>query len=205
VFELIQSGGWLIIPIFLCSVVAMAIIGERLWTLQRNEVLPPEMVKQVWDLAQSKKLDSQTIQQLKDSSPLGVILAAGVLNQNLGRDVMKESISEAGRQVAHDLERFLNTLGTIATITPLLGLLGTVVGMIKVFSAIVTYGVGDPTVLAGGISEALITTAAGLAVAIPCVVFHRYFDGLVDSLVLSMEDESLKLIEVMYSSSVEVK
>jgi len=205
VFELIKSGGLLIIPILFCSVIAMAIIGERFWTLQKNEVVPPEMVKQVWELAQSKKLDSTTIQQLKESSPLGAILAAGVLNQKLGRDVMKESISEAGRQVAHDLERFLNTLGTIATITPLLGLLGTVVGMIKVFSAIVIHGVGDPTVLAGGISEALITTAAGLAVAIPCVIFHRYFDGLVDSLVLSMEDESLKLIEVMHGSSEELK
>jgi len=205
VFELIQSGGLLIIPILFCSIVAMAIIGERFWTLQKDEVLPPEMVKQVWELAQSQKLDSKTIKQLKESSPLGAILAAGVLNQKLGRDVMKESISEAGRQVAHDLERFLNTLGTIATITPLLGLLGTVVGMIKVFSAIVTHGVGDPTVLAGGISEALITTAAGLAVAIPCVIFHRYFDGLVDSLVLSMEDESLKLIEVMHSSNEEIK
>ncbi len=204
-FELIKSGGLLIIPILFCSVIAMAIIGERFWTLQKNEVVPPEMVKQVWELAQSKKLDSTTIQQLKESSPLGAILAAGVLNQKLGRDVMKESISEAGRQVAHDLERFLNTLGTIATITPLLGLLGTVVGMIKVFSAIVIHGVGDPTVLAGGISEALITTAAGLAVAIPCVIFHRYFDGLVDSLVLSMEDESLKLIEVMHGSSEELK
>ena len=204
-FELIKSGGLLIIPILFCSVIAMAIIGERFWTLQKNEVVPPEMVKQVWELAQSKKLDSKTIQQLKESSPLGAILAAGVLNEKLGRDVMKESIAEAGRQVAHDLERFLNTLGTIATITPLLGLLGTVVGMIKVFSAIVTHGVGDPTVLAGGISEALITTAAGLAVAIPCVIFHRYFDGLVDSLVLSMEDESLKLIEVMHGSSEELK
>jgi biopolymer transport protein ExbB len=205
VFELMQSGGLLIIPIFLCSVVAMAIIGERFWTLQKDEVLPPEMVKQVWELAQSQKLDSKTIQQLKDSSPLGAILAAGVSNQKLGREIMKESISEAGRQVAHDLERFLNTLGTIATITPLLGLLGTVVGMIKVFSAIVTHGVGDPTILAGGISEALITTAAGLSVAIPCVIFHRYFDGLVDGLVLSMEDESLKLIEVMHGPSEELK
>ncbi len=204
-FELMQSGGLLIIPIFLCSVVAMAIIGERFWTLQKDEVLPPEMVKQVWELAQSQKLDSKTIQQLKDSSPLGAILAAGVSNQKLGREIMKESISEAGRQVAHDLERFLNTLGTIATITPLLGLLGTVVGMIKVFSAIVTHGVGDPTILAGGISEALITTAAGLSVAIPCVIFHRYFDGLVDGLVLSMEDESLKLIEVMHGPSEELK
>jgi len=205
VFELLESGGLLIIPILLCSIVAMGIIGERFWTLQKDEVLPPEMVTQVWELAKSKQLDSKTIKQLKDSSPLGAILAAGVSNQHLGRDVMKESIAEAGRQVAHDLERFLNALGTIATITPLLGLLGTVVGMIKVFSAIVAHGVGDPTVLAGGISEALITTAAGLVVAIPCVIFHRYFDGLVESLVISMEDESLKLIEVMHGSREELE
>jgi len=201
VFELIQSGGLLIIPILFCSVLAMAIIGERFWTLQKKEVVPPEMVQQVWQLAKNKKLDAKTIQQLKESSPLGTILAAGIKNHQLGRDVMKDSIAEAGRQVAHDLERFLNTLGTIATITPLLGLLGTVVGMIKVFSAIVSHGVGDPAVLAGGISEALITTAAGLAVAIPCVIFHRYFDGLVDEYVLNMEEESLKLIEVMHGQN----
>jgi len=201
VFELIKNGGWLMVPIILCSIAAMAIIGERFWTLQKKEVVPPEMVQQVWQLAKNKKLDAKTIQQLKESSPLGTILAAGIKNHQLGRDVMKDSIAEAGRQVAHDLERFLNTLGTIATITPLLGLLGTVVGMIKVFSAIVSHGVGDPAVLAGGISEALITTAAGLAVAIPCVIFHRYFDGLVDEYVLNMEEESLKLIEVMHGQN----
>jgi len=198
VFELIQSGGLLMIPILFCSILAMAIIGERFWVLQKKQVVPPKMVQQVEVLAKSKKLDAKTIQQLGNSSPLGAILAAGIKNHSLGREMMKDSIAEAGRQVAHDLERFLNTLGTIATITPLLGLLGTVVGMIKVFSAIVSHGVGDPSVLAGGISEALITTAAGLAVAIPCVIFHRYFDGLVEEYVLKMEEESLKLIEAMH-------
>jgi len=200
VFELIQSGGLLIIPIIFCSILAMGIIGERFFTLQKRKILPPEMVAQVWELAKARKLDAKTIKHLKDSSPLGTILATGLMSRSLGRDVMKESIAESGRQVTHKLERFLNTLGTIATITPLLGLLGTVVGMIKVFSAIVTHGVGDPAVLAGGISEALITTAAGLAVAIPCVIFHRYFDGLVDVYVLNMEEESLKLIEVIHGT-----
>jgi biopolymer transport protein ExbB len=205
VFELIQSGGLLMIPILFCSVMAMGIVGERFWTLRKKKILPPEMVSQVWNLAKAKKLDAKTLRHLKDSSPLGRILANGLKSRSLGRDVMKESIAESGRQVAHKLERFLNTLGTIATITPLLGLLGTVVGMIKVFAAIVSHGVGDPAVLAGGISVALITTAAGLSVAIPCVIFHRYFDGLVDAYVLNMEEESLKLIEVIHGTHDELE
>lgn len=204
-FELIQSGGLLMIPILFCSVMAMGIVGERFWTLRKKKILPPEMVSQVWNLAKAKKLDAKTLKHLKDSSPLGRILANGLKSRSLGRDVMKESIAESGRQVAHKLERFLNTLGTIATITPLLGLLGTVVGMIKVFAAIVSHGVGDPAVLAGGISVALITTAAGLSVAIPCVIFHRYFDGLVDAYVLNMEEESLKLIEVIHGTHDELE
>lgn len=204
-FEMIQSGGLLMIPIVFCSILAMGIIIERFYSLQKKKILPPEMVKQVWHLAKAKKLDAVTLKHLKESSPLGAILAAGLMNRSFGRDVMKESIAETGRQVTHKLERFLNTLGTIATITPLLGLLGTVVGMIKVFAAIVSYGVGDPSVLAGGISEALITTAAGLSVAIPCVIFHRYFDGLVDAYVLNMEEESLKLIEVVHGTRDELE
>ena len=139
-----------------------------------------------------------TIRRLKTNSPLGAILSAGLLNSRHGREIMKESILEAGRQAAHELERFLNSLGTIASVTPLLGLLGTVLGMIKVFAAIMSHGVGDPGVLAGGISEALITTAAGLSVAIPSLIFHRYFEGLVEAYILDMEDESLKLIEIMH-------
>ena len=204
-FELIQSGGWLMFPIIFCSIMAMGIVGERFWTLRKNKILPPEMVSQVWTLAKAKKLDAMTLKHLKDSSPLGTILATGLMSRSLGREVMKESIAESGRQVAHKLERFLNTLGTIATIAPLLGLLGTVLGMIKVFAAIVSHGVGDPTILAGGISEALITTAAGLSVAIPCVIFHRYFEGLVDAYVINMEEESVKLIEVIHGSRDELE
>ena len=197
-FELVKSGGWLMLPIILCSIVAMAIICERLWSLKKNKVLPPDLVPQVWALARENKLDAVTIRRLKTSSPLGAILAAGLGNSRHGREIMKQSIEDVGRQAAHELERFLNTLGTIASMTPLLGLLGTVVGMIKVFAAIMTHGVGDPGILAGGISEALITTAAGLTVAIPSLMFHRYFEGLVDEYVLNMEEEALKLIDVMH-------
>ena len=186
------------VPIILCSVIAMAIIGERFWSLQKKKIVPPELVPQVWSLAKGNKLDDVTIRRLKSNSPLGEILSAGLLNSKHGREIMKESILEAGRQAAHDLERFLNSLGTIASVTPLLGLLGTVLGMIKVFAAIMSHGVGDPGILAGGISEALITTAAGLTVAIPSLIFHRYFEGLVESYILDMEEESLKLIEIMH-------
>jgi biopolymer transport protein ExbB len=197
-FEFFEKGGLMLLPIVLCSIVALGIIVERFWSLQRNKILPPELVPQVWKLSREEKLDAMAIRRLKVGSPLGAILAAGLSNSRFGREIMKESIEEVGRQVAHDLERYLTALGTISAITPLLGLLGTVVGMIKVFSAIMSQGVGDPGVLAGGISEALITTAAGLAVAIPSLMFHRYFEGRVDDLVLKMEEESLKLIEMIH-------
>ncbi|MDD2724631.1 MAG: MotA/TolQ/ExbB proton channel family protein [Methylovulum sp.] len=197
-FEIIKSGGWLMLPLILCSIIAMAIIAERFWSLQKKKVLPPELVSQVWRIARDNKLDDTTLRRLKSSSSLGFILAAGLANSHHGRDVMKECVEEAGRQVVHELERFLNTLGTIASISPLLGLLGTVVGMIQAFSAIVEQGVGDPTILAGGISVALITTATGLTVAIPSLIFHRYFERLVDEYVVSMEAEALKLIEILH-------
>jgi len=197
-FEFFEKGGLMLLPIILCSIVALGIIVERFWSLKRNKILPSDLVPQVWKLSREEKLDAMAIRRLKVGSPLGAILAAGLSNSRFGREIMKESIEEVGRQVAHDLERYLTALGTISAITPLLGLLGTVVGMIKVFSAIMSQGVGDPSVLAGGISEALITTAAGLAVAIPSLMFHRYFEGRVDDLVLNMEEESLKLIEMIH-------
>lgn len=197
-FEIIKSGGWLMLPLILCSIIASAIIAERLWSLQKKKVLPPDLVSQVWRIAREKKMDDSILRRLKNSSSLGFIIAAGMANSHHGRDVMKECIEEAGRQVVHELERFLNTLGTIASIAPLLGLLGTVVGMIQAFSAIVEQGVGDPTILAGGISVALITTAAGLTIAIPCLVFHRYFERLVDEYVVYMEAEALKLIDILH-------
>jgi len=197
VFELIKNGGWLMLPIMLCSITAMGIVAERFWSLQRKKILPPALVAQIWRLEKDHNLNEPSIRRIKMSSPLGSILAAGLLNRHHSREMMKISIEEAGRQVVHELERFLNTLGTIASITPLLGLLGTVVGMIKVFAAIMIHGVGDPSLLAGGISEALLTTAAGLTVAIPSLIFHRYFERLVDEYVLNMEEEALKLIDVM--------
>jgi len=199
VFEIVKSGGWLMVPIILCSIVALAIIGERLWSLQRKRIIPKHLVAQIWHL-QSKggQLSSEQISTVRNSSPLGQVLASGLSNVNNSREVMKESIEETGRHVVHELERYMNSLGTIAAITPLLGLLGTVIGMIKVFSVITSQGVGNPAVLAGGISEALITTAAGLSVAIPALMAHRYFRGLIDSLVVYMEQEAIKMVEVIH-------
>jgi biopolymer transport protein ExbB len=196
-YELVKAGGWLMIPIILCSIVAMAIIIERLWVLRSRRVLPENLVAQVWQMDRSNQLTSSHITTVKKGSPLGRILVAGLINRSHSREVMKEAIEEVGRQVVHELERYLNTLGTIASITPLLGLLGTVIGMIKVFSAIVTAGVGNPAILASGISEALITTATGLSVAIPALMFYRYFSGKVEKLVIAMEEEALKMVEVM--------
>jgi len=186
------------LPILLCSVIALAIVGERFWSLQRRRIVPAHLVAQIWNWHSNGELDDQRIAALSKSSPLGKVLAAGLVNRNHTREIMKESIEETGRQVVLELERYLNTLGTIASITPLLGLLGTVIGMIKVFAAITTHGIGNPTVLAGGISEALITTAAGLSVAIPSLIFYRHFRGRVDELVVRMEEEALKLLDVMH-------
>jgi biopolymer transport protein ExbB len=196
-YELVIAGGWLMLPIILCSVVATAIIIERLWSLRRPRVVPENLVAQVWQLHRDGEITAGHISSIRDGSPLGRILSAGIINRQHSREIMKEAIEEVGRQVVHELERYLNSLGTIASITPLLGLLGTVIGMIKVFSAITLVGVGDPGVLAGGISEALITTAAGLSVAIPSLMFHRYFSGRVERLVVAMEEEALKMVEVM--------
>jgi len=197
VFEIIKAGGWVMWPIMLCSVFAMAIIIERLWTLQRRRVAPPGLVLQVWQWAREGKLDAKRIQSLREGSPLGRLLATGVLNRHHDRTIMQESIEDVGRLVAHQLERYLNTLGTIASISPLLGLLGTVFGIIRAFTAMTVKGVGDPAMMAGGISEALVTTAAGLIVAIPAMVFYRYLRGRVEELVLIMEHEAMKLVEVM--------
>jgi biopolymer transport protein ExbB len=175
----------------------MAIIAERFWSLREKKVAPKNLVAKVWQWQKVGHLDATRIRDLRASSPLGMILAAGLVNRNHSREIMKESIEEVGRHVAHDLERFLNSLGTIASISPLLGLLGTVIGMIKVFTVITSMGVGDPSILSEGISEALITTAAGLSVAIPSLMFHRYFRGRIDGLIVTMEQEALKMVEVM--------
>jgi biopolymer transport protein ExbB len=186
------------LPIIACSIIAFAIIAERLWTLRVKRVIPRQLVAQVWDQAKEKKLDVERLQDLRASSPLGRILAAGLMNRNATRDIMKEAIEDTGRHVVHELERYLNTLGTIAAISPLLGLLGTVIGMIQVFSTITTQGVGNPAALAGGISQALITTAAGMSVAIPALMAYRYFRGKVNMLVIRMEQQALRMVEVLH-------
>ena len=195
--ELVKAGGWLMLPIIACSVIALAIIVERIWSLQVRRVLPKHLVAQVWRWEKIHQLNDERLTELQASSPLGSILAAGIANRHENRDVMKESIEDTGRHIVHELERYLNTLGTIAAITPLLGLLGTVIGMIKVFATITTQGVGNPGALAGGISEALITTAAGMSVAIPTLMFYRYFRGRVRMLVLKMEQEAMIMVEIM--------
>ena len=197
-FELIRAGGFLMWPILACSIISMAIIAERFWSLRETKIAPTNLVANVWQWHKSDQLDAKRIQALRTNSPLGMILAAGLLNRKHSREIMKESIEDVGRLVAHGLERFLNTLGTISSITPLLGLLGTVIGMIKVFTVITSQGIGDPSILSEGISEALLTTAAGLSVAIPSLMFYRYFRGKVDDLVVTMEQEALKMVEVMH-------
>lgn len=197
-FEIVKSGGWVMVPILLCSVVAVAIIAERLWALRKHRICPRNLVDQIWQWAKSGHMDITHISSLRANSPLGRILAAGLMNRHHSREVMKESIEEAGRHVVLDLERYLNTLGTIASTTPLLGLLGTVLGMIKVMTVASTVGIGNPSDLAGGLSEALVTTAAGLIVAIPSVMFYRHFQRRVDELVASMEQEALKMVEILH-------
>ena len=193
--EIILAGGWLMAPILLCSTLSVAIIIERFWTLRRRKVTPEGLSSTVEDWAVRHELDQRHLEQLRTESPLGRIYAAALINRKRSREIIKEAVEDTGRHVVHDLERFLNTLGTIAGISPLLGLLGTVIGMIKVFSAIMISGVGDANVLAGGISEALITTAAGLTVAIPSYFFYRFFRGMVSEYVISMEEKAIRLID----------
>lgn len=197
-FEILKSGGLMMLPIILCSIIALTIVIERFWSLRAERIVPNDLVDQVWQWFKAGQLDKKRIQSLRNSSPLGRILAAGLVNLKHSRAVMKESIEEAGNHAVHELERYLNTLGTIATISPLLGLLGTVTGMIRAFAAIHEKGVGDPTVVASGIAEALVTTAAGLVVAIPALIFYRYFRGKVEGLIVTMEQEALKMVEIMH-------
>ncbi len=200
-FELVKAGGWLMWPIILCSIVALAIIGERIWSLQKKYVSPTTLVEQIDQWLARKELDHARIQLLAETSPLGRILAAGLINRERSRELVKEAVEDTGRHVAAELERYLTTLGTIAAITPFLGLLGTVLGMIEMFSGISTQGVGDPAVVAGGIGQALITTAAGLSVAIPSVIFYRYFRGQVNELLIDMEQQAIRLVEMLHENT----
>lgn len=197
-FELLKAGGILMVPILACSIIALAIILERFYTLRPSRVTPQHTINELWRWIKKKELNARKLKALQGSSPLGRILAGGLINAKHGREIMKESIEHEASQVIHELEKFLNPLGTVATIAPLLGLLGTVIGMIKVFAEIQLAGVGNAGNLAGGISEALITTASGLSVAIPALICHRYFIRRVDELVVGMEQEAIKLVEVVH-------
>ncbi len=197
-FELVKAGGWVMWPIIACSIAALAIIGERFWSLQKKYVSPPNLVSQIQQWLERKQLDQGRITLLQQSSPLGRVLAAGLINRDHDREIVKESVEDAGRHIVPELDRFLNSLGTIASISPFLGLLGTVLGMIEMFAGISTHGVGDPAIVAGGIAQALITTAAGLGVAIPTVMFYRYFRARVNELLLDMEQQAIRLIEILH-------
>ena len=193
--EILIAGGWAMVPILLCSAVALAITLERFWSLRRKTVVPPELGAQVLAWARTRKLDPGHIETLRVNSPLGEILAAALSVRNRSREIIKERVEDTGRHVVHRLERFLNTLGTIALISPLLGLLGTVFGLIEMFFAVMVSGVGDPLKMAGGIGQALVCTASGLCVAIPAYFFHRYFRGLVADYVVSMEQQVILLMD----------
>ncbi len=201
--ELVKAGGWLMLPILICSVLALAIIIQRFYTLRRSRVIPDGALQAVYGQYKAGNLTSEYINSLREKSPLEQVLAAALINRNQPRAVMKEAIEEEGRQIVHGLEYFLGALATIAAITPLLGLLGTVLGMIDVFAAIVTAGVGNPGVLAGGISKALITTAAGLSIAIPALIFHEILSSRVDQLILDMEDKAVQMVDVLHQGNIQ--
>lgn len=184
-------------PIAACSVIAAAIVVERGWTLRRARIMPDKLVTGIWQLYRQGQLTDERIDEIREASPLGRMLAAGLANRNHSREVMKEAIGDAGRHVVAQLGRYLNTLGTIASVAPLLGLLGTVFGMIDIFGVIMNAGTGNAALLAGGISTALLTTAAGLSVAIPTLLFHRLLESKVDRIALDMEEQALRLVEVL--------
>ena len=196
-FEIVKAGGIMMGPIILASIVTAAIFLERLWTLQTKRVLPGELTEKVWRWVEQQQIQDKHIAALQQNSPLGKILAAGLANRDRDRVVIREAIEDTGRHVVHELDRFIGTLGTIASLSPLMGLLGTVLGMIRTFNAITTAGIGNPASLAGGIAEALITTAAGLTVAIPALLAYKYLRGRVQTLVVQMEKEAMKLVEAL--------
>lgn len=195
--ELVKAGGWPMIPLLILSAVALAIIVERFWTLRRKAVMPPGLGDEVRAWASRGRLDPGHIESLRNNSPLGTLLAAALDVRNRPRDLVRERIEDVGRHLVHRMERYLNTLGTIAAAGPLLGLFGTVVGMIEMFLGILDHGIGDASQLAGGIGKALICTAAGMVVAIPALIFHRYFRGRVAGYIVDMEHEAIQLLDTL--------
>jgi biopolymer transport protein ExbB len=196
-WEIVRAGGPLMWPIIFCSICAVAIILERLWTLQERRVLPQDLAPRVWQLIESNQVNDKVIAALEQNSPLGRLLAAGLKIRNKPRDLLMERLEDTGRHVVHELERFLNTLGTIAGVSPLLGLLGTVWGIITAFNAIQAGGMGDPRALSGGIAQALVATAAGLCVAIPSLIAYRLLRGKVERIVVEMEKSAMRMVDAI--------
>jgi biopolymer transport protein ExbB len=196
---IIQSAGWPIWPLLIASIIALALIIERILYLRRQRILPPNLLDEVIRVYHNGKISTDIIKNLEKNSPLGRVLAAGLRNVNAPRDVMKETIEEAGRGTAHELERFLTTLGTIASLAPLMGLFGTVVGMIEIFGAQDATGT-NPAQLAHGISVALYNTGFGLAIAMPTLVFYRHFRALVDSFIVDMEQQAVKFVDIVHGN-----
>jgi biopolymer transport protein ExbB len=196
-FAIIQAAGWPIWPLLLASVIAVALIIERAITLQQEKIVPPTLLEQVVTVYQRQGASQEVLARLAKDSPLGAVLSAALRNHRSPRHVMKEAVEEAGQSVARDLERFLTTLGTIATAAPLLGLFGTVIGMIEIFGSQSPTG-ANPQQLANGISIALYNTAFGIAIAIPALIFYRHFRNKVDGFVVLMEQEAAKLVDVVH-------
>jgi biopolymer transport protein ExbB len=201
-FAIIQAAGWPIWPLLFASVIAVALIIERAISLRRANILPPTLLEQVVAVYKRQGVTSEVLDALANDSPLGRVLAAGLRNHRSSRYVMKEAIEEAGRGVAHRLERFLTTLGTIATAAPLLGLFGTVIGMIEIFGSQTPTGT-NPQQLAHGISIALYNTAFGIAIAIPALIFYRHYRNKVDTYVVEMEQQASKLVDIVHGERVE--
>jgi biopolymer transport protein ExbB len=195
---LIQAAGWPIWPLIIASVLALAIIFERAYSLRRTIVVPVNLLEQALSNLRQHGPNPDLLRALAEGSPLGRVLVAGIRNVGNSRDLMKESLEEAGRAVAHDLERYLMTLGTIASVAPLMGLLGTVVGMVEIFGSQSPTG-GNPAALAHGISVALYNTAFGLIVAIPSMIFYRFFRGRVDAFLVEMEQQAVRLVDIIHS------
>ena len=195
--ELVRAGGWPMIPLLLLSVMALAIIVERFWSLRRKVVLPPNLGAEVRAWAGRGRLDPAHIDSLRNNSPLGALLAAVLDVRHRSREEIRERTEDVGRHLVHKMERFLNTLGTIAAAGPLLGLFGTVVGMIQMFLGILDHGIGDVNQLAGGIGKALVCTATGMVVAIPALMFHRYFRGRIAGYIVDMEHEAIQLLDTL--------
>lgn len=199
-WEIVQAGGPLMWPIILCSIIAAAIILERLWTLQDRRVLPPDLAPKVWQLIENNQVNDKVIAALEQNSPLGRLFAAGLANRHRPREILMERLEDTGRHLIHELERFLNTLGTIVQLAPFLGLLGTVMGIIRAFNAIQAGAMGDPRALSGGIAEALFATAAGLCVAIPALIGYRYLRGKIESISVEMEKNAIRMADTMEAS-----